>query len=764
MKFLNRYFWVRFLVSYLTILIIPCLLTIFIYRDMVAQTEKNIHENHLSSLRQVGQFISGQLYGAENLAHQLDANAVLVRYTTLLNPLVDPDAASDFYRVPQAIASYLVTNDVIGQVQVYARKSDTIVTAGTCYLRLDNAYGQSFGIEGMDLRTWRSEYLEPTYRGVFLKNVPARFPSGKGTYIVYAKTMQNVLKTETANIFIYIDQKRLLELFDSMNGIGTGFAYIADAQGTWMSRTNLSQETVTAIEEKAVASQGYFRLRDSARDLFVTYVKEGKEELTYVAAVPYAYIAGNSRNTRLLLGGLLALCILFGIALAIGFSYQQARPIRRIVERLSGSKQDEAGASAYAFINDRLSDLINRNDTLRDEVERQLPATRLSLIYRLLNGDTLRDDALREDFKRQGIDTEGRYHVVLIASVNDTGRNISVEEIAAHKVMIKEELTRHMTSIIGLYDIDYEKQAIILSSRYENHVELVEALNRNVESIKARLQAELNISISFSGSMTDDFSRIYMAYYEARQALGYRKTLNDMAIVWYRKGADKTEPFLQYPMPVEIRLIDALRAGNAAECRGVLAQVQKANQQVLIRELPAARQLFHAILGSVMRAFEGVREGDAPLLRKHAVELESCIESGLGAMDKFTRFREILLDICGEQREAGGGREILQIEKVLAYVHQHFTESSLSLSSVATAFHVTEIYLSHFFKENTGENFSKCVERLRMEKSRQLMAENSLSLATIAEKVGYNSPQVFRRVYKRQFGKSPSETKQEFLK
>ena len=66
------------------------------------------------------------------------------------------------------------------------------------------------------------------------------------------------------------------------------------------------------------------------------------------------------------------------------------------------------------------------------------------------------------------------------------------------------------------------------------------------------------------------------------------------------------------------------------------------------------------------------------------------------------------------------------------------------------------IYLSKLFKRATGDNFSKYLEKIRVEKAKKLLKAGE-KVSDVAAKVGYNSPQVFRRAYKRYYGCIPSE-------
>lgn len=756
--------WFKFLVSYLLLLIIPTLVTVFIYKSMMAQTEKNVYEEHLASFRQVSQIITGHFYNTENLAHQISSNLFVTQYINLLSPFEEKKTLPDFNKIPPTIASYLITNDYIEQVQIYAQKSDTLVTKESCYLRLDSFYGTSFSIEGMSRQKWQEDFLTSVYKGEFMKNIPVVFTRTSGKHIVYAQTLVNSGKSNIANIFIFINQDKLLGMFDSLSGTETGFSYIVDGDYRWMSKSDISRETINAVSLGTTQKQGYFRQEINGEEMLITYVKTEEDNLTYVSAVSYDYIGGKFQKTVFFLGLVLFGSFALGIIIAVALSYYQAKPINRIFELLSVSKGNDSGSYSFDFINDRLSLLINSNASLREEVARQLPATRISLIYRLLNGDCRQTADLKQDFERLGIQTGGKFYAVLIASINDTSKDASIEEFTAYKVMLKEELGLHMASIIGIYDMNFEKQAIILSSRYESYVDLADALNRNVESIKARLQSEVNINFSFSGSITDDFSKIYLAFYEAQTALDYERPMNNMTVQWYKKGNEKSDSFFLYSLSTELHLIDAVKFGKINECKAAFSRILKSNKDIISNGHITANLLLNAIVSSILRAFRDKQEDGGAQLQERLSSLESCILSGLATAEKFGRLRRTVLDICGEQKDNCRIRSNLLIDKVLEYINGHYTESSLSLISVATEFNITEAYLSVFFKENTGENFSKYIERLRMEKSSDLMAKEKLSISETAHRVGYNSSQVFRRVYKRYYGKSPSETKNEFLK
>jgi AraC-like DNA-binding protein len=101
-------------------------------------------------------------------------------------------------------------------------------------------------------------------------------------------------------------------------------------------------------------------------------------------------------------------------------------------------------------------------------------------------------------------------------------------------------------------------------------------------------------------------------------------------------------------------------------------------------------------------------------------------------------------------------QNLIIIEKIKEYINGNYNDPQLSLTSVGEEFCITEVYLSKLFKRATGENFSKYTEALRMRHAKELMEQNK-RVTEVAELVGYNSPQVFRRAWKRYYGGTPSD-------
>lgn len=99
--------------------------------------------------------------------------------------------------------------------------------------------------------------------------------------------------------------------------------------------------------------------------------------------------------------------------------------------------------------------------------------------------------------------------------------------------------------------------------------------------------------------------------------------------------------------------------------------------------------------------------------------------------------------------------------RAVSYIQSHF-QSPLSLTDVADALNVTAAYLCNVFHAETGETYSKFILRLRMEKAAQLLQTQPASkVYSIAAEVGYVSPKHFNLVFKKYYGLTPGEYREQ---
>ncbi|MDF2540544.1 MAG: response regulator [Herbinix sp.] len=99
------------------------------------------------------------------------------------------------------------------------------------------------------------------------------------------------------------------------------------------------------------------------------------------------------------------------------------------------------------------------------------------------------------------------------------------------------------------------------------------------------------------------------------------------------------------------------------------------------------------------------------------------------------------------------------INQAINFIEYHYAED-ISLDDVAKELSISKHYLCSAFKKETGENMSLFINKLRIEKAKQMLLERDAKIKEVYEKVGYANQQYFSKVFKKITGMTVIEYKE----
>lgn len=98
------------------------------------------------------------------------------------------------------------------------------------------------------------------------------------------------------------------------------------------------------------------------------------------------------------------------------------------------------------------------------------------------------------------------------------------------------------------------------------------------------------------------------------------------------------------------------------------------------------------------------------------------------------------------------------VRKLLRTIQQN-PEKDFSLDDLAASVAISKFHMCRIFKEITLITINQYITQVRLERSKEMLTENELSIADIAESCGFASLSYFTKTYKKHFGHSPSQFK-----
>jgi YesN/AraC family two-component response regulator len=95
--------------------------------------------------------------------------------------------------------------------------------------------------------------------------------------------------------------------------------------------------------------------------------------------------------------------------------------------------------------------------------------------------------------------------------------------------------------------------------------------------------------------------------------------------------------------------------------------------------------------------------------------------------------------------------------RVVKIVEQNLDNLNLDISFLEDELKMSNMQLYRKLKSLTNLSGNEFIKNVRLKKAVQLLESENFSVSEIAYKVGFNDPSYFTRMFKKEFGKTPSE-------
>ena len=126
-------------------------------------------------------------------------------------------------------------------------------------------------------------------------------------------------------------------------------------------------------------------------------------------------------------------------------------------------------------------------------------------------------------------------------------------------------------------------------------------------------------------------------------------------------------------------------------------------------------------------------------------------------------FQEKMVNICRAIRDQKEDQSNSAVKKAMLYIQENYSKD-ISLDDVSGQVNISPYYFSKIFKEETGENFIEYLTRIRIDKAKELLVDENVSVKEAGIKSGYSDPNYFSRIFKKQMDMTPSEYKARYGK
>ena len=752
----NKSIWLRFFIPYLIILVVPLLIGLFMYYKTSEMMSNEASKSNLILLNQAKAAIDGRLSEIELFTQQIRAKSSVVGFLSVQEPY----RGSNLIRLMElrdSLADYGLYNNFVLEYALLFKNSEIALTSHKTYT-IPKLYEHYLNFEGMAYAAWYERLLDDYHNRDYL---PAQSVVLDGKSYAAVPYMQSfgLSSNSQGAVLMLIDDRAIRQLLGGIDVSNGGWAYIADRDGTVItSLAGGDGMRAAPVALGAGQTSGFANRRIDGKPMSVTYTTSDYNGWQYVAVQPTFVVMNKVNYIKRMTSTVLGVSLLIGLFCALYLSYRNSWPVRTMVARLSDMLSFEQGLTkdVYGAIENTIVRLASNNKELKTEIEAQMPFLRTAFLQRLLTENFMTMEEIAAQQRHIGIDLDGGlYYVAVMQFDRDSliDDAAMLEELDVKRVVAKEIVRAVSETDVYFHDVGENKTAMLFVCADADEAACRRTLDADLERAEQLFRQKCEDRLSFAvGSGYSNLLEVPRSFEEAKRALNFLRRELEEGILWYADLPASNDNYV-YPGDLEIRLINYAKAGSRREAGDILAQLRKWN----LRDRQLTPYMFRLFLydlaGSFIKLVDqaSVAEAEIRDFVQRMVEEDEVLDQD--AM--FALVTEMFLKICDTVESRKKSHNSTMIRDILAFLDTAYPDESLNLIAVADRFHISEMYLSQFFKEQTGVNFSSYVEELRMERARQLLGATKLSVNEIALAVGYNSSNTFCRAFKRIHATTP---------
>lgn len=300
--------------------------------------------------------------------------------------------------------------------------------------------------------------------------------------------------------------------------------------------------------------------------------------------------------------------------------------------------------------------------------------------------------------------------------------------------------------------LDAERIGIVVSGDeaadlQESSVEMARRLARTVED-----QNGFTVSAGV-GTTVSRLSHLSESRLAAERALERKMHVGKNSVIVADPVLQTDESVFVIPLIEMERISNRLKAGDLDAATGGLREMFRQLREH--RDMPI-ENVRYVLIQLVSVISQGLMESGVNLRAIFGPEFNLFRElerrKTLGDIE--TWMVEMLKQIGARQQSPSPERTEL-ISHALTRIRSRYAEQ-ISLSTIADELGVSPEHLSRRFKAETGERYVELVNRLRLEKARELVVNTDWTLDVVAKESGFSNYQYLIRRYKHRFGVTPA--------
>ncbi len=385
-------------------------------------------------------------------------------------------------------------------------------------------------------------------------------------------------------------------------------------------------------------------------------------------------------------------------------------------------------------------------------------------LFKLIKGNYEKEENLDDMLEYFDIGDINKLHGIMVVEIDNYSlafKSLTEEKRQINKFMIVNICQKILQEYGSGYAFNGEREHTVVIFNFAYNKSEMEKYRLSLtigERIKKKINDHLELTVSIGISRSNNgMDNLKNSYMEALEAVAYKSWIGKNSIIFFKDiNAMECKTF-EYPYEIEQAILAGLKR-NSIDC--VQQAVDEYFDYILKYKNLPMQYIKKQVLALVFMIDRNMLKSG---IETDAVFGEPFIPNKfISGYETINDLRDYLMSILKKInsfiREKKHNKFRMEISRALDYINLNCNKH-IDLNVVAEYVHLSPYYLSRLFKEQTGMNFVDCLNKIRIEKAKELLENGKFKVFEVAERVGYKDNAYFGQMFKKHVGISPGSYK-----
>ncbi len=715
----------KFVLSYICIIIVLLLVVIPIATTAINAAKESALSAHKNYFNSGVALLSEELSNMTQTALLCDESLNFHRMQYL-----SPTSGSENILLSQELFKNLLMfkSSVIHDVYILFEENDIVFTNFSIYHSKKFYYDNFLSYENITFEAWQ-ELVKSDTKIWASSNI-----SASNTNNLNVITQVFPLNALNGALYTLIDTNKLSQMLADEDVLINGFIYMVDINNNVIYNSNTPEEiAINLTYNTNTANTNDFNILDSGTSLLDCKI--------YLGIYENQITTGLQMNTILIVVSIVVATII-SIALSLGFALLSYNPIKKITREINKKTQN---SNEYLLIHEAILEANVMTQKTQKEMMEALKKIKEVTFHKLLLGYVVKEQDIAQAMEHFG-DIPKPFILVLIdiPAANNAIIDLNQALILLQKIMYKlypdSSYVNFSINYIGaVIPIMSKESLLVLQQTLEDELGTyvhfaVSAQKQNILDLyKAREEALSCFNLSEISAFSKENSRVHF----------YNSEIYE----------DFNISFQNFQ-----RLQELILSGERNRMLQVFQGISESIIGNKIVDATVREQIFYTVRLCVANAAYQIKN-----MRAEDYNIP-VYEKGKPFSHQYNMLIEVAIEICETVEKHKKSHNTRLYMQIVGYIKENFANPNLSAVMIADEFKVSEKYVSHFIKEQTGKSYMSYVEDLRLSTAQRLLLDTNISVTDISTNVGFSNRNSFYKAFRRVYGVSPSEYRDNYNK